>query len=66
MRTYDIMQVRRQNYYTGIIITRVRKTKLIAKNVIEGGVYKQCENLWRYEADLTKINVRSNVKINID
>lgn len=62
----DIVQDMRQKYSTGITVARAWKENLFAKNVIEGDVDKQYENLWRYIAELTRVNVRNTVKINID
>ncbi|KAI5432133.1 hypothetical protein KIW84_036037 [Lathyrus oleraceus] len=50
---------------SGINVARVRRAQLIAKKIIEGDADKQYANLWRYVAELKRVNLGNTVKINV-
>lgn len=66
VRIHYIMQDMKQNFFVGTSVARAWKKKLIAKKIIKGGVDKKCANLWRYDAELTSVNSRHIVKINVE
>lgn len=66
IRIYDIIQEMRQSYSVGINVARAWKAKLIAKKIIEGDADKQYANLWRYGAELQRVNAGNTMKINVD
>ncbi|XP_058733542.1 uncharacterized protein LOC131605168 [Vicia villosa] len=66
VRIRDIMQDIRQNFVVGIIVSKAWKTKLIAKKVVEGDIDNQYASIWRYAAELARVNSSNTVKINVE
>ncbi|KAI5388074.1 hypothetical protein KIW84_073964 [Lathyrus oleraceus] len=66
VRICDIIQDMIHNYSMGITVARAWKTKSIAKKIIEGDAYKEYANLWRYAAELKRVNFGNTMKINVD
>ncbi|CAL5209297.1 unnamed protein product [Lathyrus oleraceus] len=60
------MQDIKQNFFVGISVARAWREKLIVKKIIEGDANKQYENLWRYVAELIRVNHGNTVKINVE
>ncbi|XP_058741808.1 uncharacterized protein LOC131614203 [Vicia villosa] len=63
VRICDIIQDMRINYLVGITVARAWKAKMIAKQIIEGDADKQYADLWRYAAELHRVNNGNTLKI---
>ncbi|XP_058741902.1 uncharacterized protein LOC131614317 [Vicia villosa] len=66
VRISDIIQEIRQKISIGISVARDWKAKMIAKKVIEGDADSQYAFIWRYAAEITRVNPDNTVKINVE
>lgn len=66
VRIRDIVQDIRQNFAIGITVAKAWKDKLIAKKVVEGDTDNQYASIWRYAAELLKVNHGNTFKINVE
>ncbi|XP_058741866.1 uncharacterized protein LOC131614273 [Vicia villosa] len=66
VRICDIIQYMRQNYSVVMNVAKAWKAKLIAKRIVEGDADKQYANLWRYAAELHRVNPGNTLKINVE
>ncbi|XP_058783089.1 uncharacterized protein LOC131657741 [Vicia villosa] len=65
IRIRDIMQDIRQNFSVGITVARAWRAKLIAKRIIEGDADNQYASIFRYAAELIRVNPRNTAKVNV-
>ncbi len=56
----------RTNHAVGITMNRAWRAKKIAKEKLEGDAAKQYNLLWRYSAELKRVNNGNNCKINVE
>ncbi|XP_058776394.1 uncharacterized protein LOC131650710 [Vicia villosa] len=61
----DIESEIRSNFSVGITMNRAWKDKQIAKALLEGDAVKQYNLLWRYSAELRRVNPGNTCKINM-
>lgn len=66
VKVKEIMADIRQNYKAGISFGTAWRAKQIAKEMVEGAADKQYGLLWRYAAELTRVNPQNTVKISVD
>jgi hypothetical protein len=62
----DIVEDMRTNHGVGITMGRAWKAKKIAQSIVDGDADRQYAMIWRYAAELKRVNAGNNVKINVD
>ena len=65
IRVIDILTDMRRNHGVGITFWRGWKTKMQAREIIDGDSTKQYSNLWRYAAEIKRACDANSVKINV-
>lgn len=65
VKIHDIVSEIKSNFSVGITMSRAWKAKQISKALIQGDAVKQYNLLWRYSAELRRVNSGNTCKINL-